>query len=200
MNTIEAGFRIKQAIGLTGYNVKEFCEKTNRSRVTTALWISGRGGLIKDQSLEDLCNDLKKCNVSCHLNWIKFGTDTPPTIFKKNTTDESTSPLELKLLNINIDSMLGHLKKYDSDNYFDENDEKYYAIASIINKDTIERFKNNIVVILTTNKECHIGMLIGNCKTSNTVVINELTNKIYCINKDEISKLGRLVFYINKNI
>ena len=198
MNILEVGFRIKQAIGLTGYNVKEFCEKTERSRVTTALWISGRGGLIKDKSLEDLCGDLKKCFVSCTINWLKYEKGHSPTLLLKNPSDHSENELKLTHLNINVDNLLFYLTRYDADIYFDHNDEKFYAIACSVSLSNIDKPSSSLLLTLTEN-EGILGNLIGYSKNSNTLVLSTLNNEVICVDRSKIKKIGKVSMYIKKS-
>lgn len=198
MNILEVGFRIKQAIGLTGYNVKEFCEKTERSRVTTALWISGRGGLIKDKSLEDLCSDLKKCSVSCNINWLKHEKGPSPALFLKNSSEHSKKKPMLTHLNTEIDSILFYLKKYDTNIYFDHNSEDFYAIAYSRSLSIIDKPSQSLQLALT-EREGILGNFIGYSKNNNTLVLSTLNNEITCIDRSKIKKIGEVSMYIKKN-
>jgi hypothetical protein len=198
MNILKAGFRIKQAIGLTGYSVKEFCEKTERSRVTTALWIAGRGGLIKDKSLETLCNDLKKCFVYCPINWLKCGKGPSPTLFLESTSEHTEYNLKLDYLKINSDDTMFHLSKYDTGNYFECNGENFYAIASSENIANLSKMLQSLLLISSKNSQENLGFLMGYCKESSTVVLSTLDNKTLCIDASNIDKIGIVTVFIKK--
>lgn len=198
MNILEVGFRIKQSIGLTGYNVKEFCEKTERSRVTTALWISGRGGLIKDKSLEELCFDLKKCYVQCTSNWLKYGTGASPALIPTESSTYIENNSRLYKLNINVDEILLHLKKNDTDSYFEVNNQYFYAIAEV--QDLIHLIKktSNTLILLAAKNEDLIGYIEGHCSDTNTLVFRSLRGPIRCLSCPLIKKIGKVTTYINK--
>lgn len=198
MNILEVGFRIKQGIGLTGYNVKEFCERTNRSRVTTALWIAGHGGLIKDKSLEELCSDLKKCAVSCSTRWLKYGEGTPPTLCVREPVEYSAPELRLNNLNIHVDDLLLHLKKCDSDNYFEFNDEHFYAIATYSHLNKVKS-SNAVLLLILSDQRGMIGRVGGLCTDTDTLVLFTLDNAVVCINKQDIQKIGKVSVYLRKN-
>lgn len=198
MNILELGFRIKQAIGLTGYSVKEFCSRTNRSRVTTAIWIAGRGGMIKDSSLIELCMDLKKCNVLCDINWIKFGIGTAPTLIPESQIPPKITTT-LNTLDINLVEVEEILKSLDNNKYFTFSNKKYIVIGAKTSLDNLSKSSNHTITILTKTHENITGLLTGFCKTTNTLVVTDFTNKLRCIATNNIDKAGYIVFLLNKN-
>lgn len=195
MNVLELGFRIKQAIGLTGYNVKEFCERTGRSRVTTALWISGRGGIIKDSSLTDLCFDLKTCSVTCNPDWLKTGNGAPPILISHLNINETKE--DLNFLELNFDEIKDIIYKLDSNKYFKYENKKYLIIGLTFPLNELAKNYNKNVCIILKN-EMVVGFSQAYCNKSNTLVINSLENETRCINANEIEKIGGMVFLLNK--
>lgn len=199
MNIVETGFRIKQAIGLTGYSVKDFCEKTNRSRSTTALWIAGRGGIIKDNSLDDLCIDLKKCSVYCDTYWLKHGKGSPPTLYLKSSINPKQAKLELNNLKLNLEDLCSYLEKFDDSYFFDVNNNNFYLIGEYVDTKHISSILENIfVVINNTDDIIHVGYTRGYCETTNQLVISTENKKFVCIEKSKIKQLGKVKVFIKK--
>lgn len=199
MNILEIGFRIKQAIGLTGYNVKDFCERTNRSRVTTAIWIAGRGGVIKESSLFELCLDLQKCNVQCDINWLKTGIGPSPTLISSATNNQNIKSTK-NTLDINFNELTHVLDTLDNKHYFKFSDKKQFIIGFSISPQSLIKLLNQIVIILTMQDECITGTLTGFCKKSSTVVITTFNNKIHCVELKDIKKSGQITLLLNQLI
>ncbi len=196
MNVMQVGFRIKQAIGLTGFNVKEFCEKTNRSRVTTALWISGRGGIMKHSSLEELCYDLRTCGVICNIEWLMTEAGEPPTLM---TVQQAEKKQKNNLMHLHYDhnELELYLSRFNSNEYADYKDSKYYIIYFKSDLNNLPKSKIPLFFISTAQENIW-GIYEGYCKTSNTCVLRTLENKLHCIKASKINCAGKIVTMISQ--
>lgn len=199
MDVIGAGFRIKQAIGFTGYNVKEFCEKVNRSRVTTALWITGRGGIIKENNLDDLCHDLLKCNVLCNTRWILEGKGKSPTLIGTDNKDiENNKNLTLRL-NYNLDEITKLLSYLPQSNLFEVNTEERFVIALKITDTAVKSLKSELCLIqLLNRKKFILGIIEGICKESKHLIIRQMDKSFSSIDMQQVKQIGKVILMLAK--
>lgn len=193
------GFRIKQAIGLTGYNVKEFCEHTGRSRITTTLWINSRGGVIKDQSLEELCLHLRQCGVFCCIKWLKWGTGASPQLILEKEDNVVLPPIKFETLQLNYEQIFLLLSQLDNDYYFEYTNSKFLLIAASISPTIISKYHARPIIVHTLN-EVVIGTLSHFCKKSETLIVNTFENATQCISIGHIQKMGAILFLMDKRI
>ena len=73
----DIGFRIKQAIGMTGYSMREFSRISNISRGTLSNWMYTKKS-ISEKSVHRLKSELEKLNVIIDIEWIKDSSGAPP--------------------------------------------------------------------------------------------------------------------------
>lgn len=198
MDIVATGFRIKQAIGLTGYNVKDFCERTHRSRVTTALWIAGRGGAIKEANMEELCVDLLSCNVVCDKDWLYSGKGPSPVLHDHDRPDSSTLD-EKSFLQYFEKNMFTFTKKHKGDQIIECNTKQYYSVSIKENLEKIKVQTNNYFSINLKKNSSHLCKLIADCSESGHLVIHDFDDKIKCIPKESIHSIGKVLIYILKH-
>ena len=197
MNVLDTGFRIKQAIGLTGYNVKEFCEKTSRSRVTTALWISGRGGLIKNKSLEDLCEDLKKCSVICSVEWLQNGLGYSPHIIN-TPSGKNKSITEIQNISSNLENIYSYFKNAINEKCFDFNCDEFFVVAEFNNVEELTKTQGYLIFIQGIDKRPYLGTFIDHCLLSKTIILKSFKQTHLCIPTNNIEKIGLIKTLILK--
>ena len=154
------GLRIKQAIGLSGLSVSEFCNKVGQSRATLASWINGKNVNIKEKSIDVLCSDLAKVNIACSSDWIIQGIGSTPSIINSEKSDSNT-----------IECI------YDN----------YKVVFSEINMDDINKSNYRLIVTILNNNT-YVGSIVS--LSSLSFIICTLKGELESVVIDKIKSLG----------
>ena len=201
MQIMDIGFRIKQAIGLTGYSVSVFCEKTGISRSYIGLLISGRAGFPKIDYIESIAIDLKLFNVICSANWIMNGTETSPRLSGSSESELKNEIPDKENQNQNQKNTIveNFLKKTDDSKTFDIKTTEYYMIFERKDiEDIIDQnnFKN-IYIESKSNKIKGVFDILGFCSESEILIL-KLKSKYICVNIKDINFSGKPLIILYK--
>jgi hypothetical protein len=175
------GFRLRQAIGLTGKNVNSFAIENRRGRTKIVLLLNGKKKLEKESDISDLISDLESSGVNCDKNWLITGSPSVSgssiSLIENNVNFIADE--EVQFISLDPNQSIHEIRS--------SNLEPYISFGSRVGAIKINITDQEIYPILSVIKvgkkqEEHIGYLY---KTKNTYSLLAVNNKIILPNIDK---------------